>query len=183
MKFKYSEDIGAVTVSAAQLASFARKRRSVSERIVLREIEHRPAGRRTRRKICVSCRAKRHGACGCGYRGFRISRCRGDRARGKEKRSHRCGASRRALHIWSSGFAASTAKSPSVLFSRSSHRRGKKSILPPMPTRGFSRAHLKRSLRERFRSPRSSPRMRKISRILRTRRFRFATYVPVSAIS
>ena len=44
MKFKYSEDIGAVTVSAAQLASFARKRRSVSERIVLREIEHRPAG-------------------------------------------------------------------------------------------------------------------------------------------
>ena len=44
MKFKYSEDIGAVTVSAAQLASFARKRRSVSERIVLREIERRPAG-------------------------------------------------------------------------------------------------------------------------------------------
>ena len=33
MKFKYSEDIGAVTVSAAQLASFARKRRSVSERM------------------------------------------------------------------------------------------------------------------------------------------------------
>ena len=44
MKFKYSEDIGAVTVSAAQLASFARKRRNVSERIVLRELEHRPAG-------------------------------------------------------------------------------------------------------------------------------------------
>ena len=40
-----------------------------------------------------------------------------------------------------------------------------------------------RSLRERSRLPKSSPRMRKISRILRTRRFRFATYVPVSAIS
>ena len=44
MKFKYSEDISAVTVSAAQLASFARKRRSVSERLALREIERRPSG-------------------------------------------------------------------------------------------------------------------------------------------
>ncbi len=183
MKFKYSEDISAVTVSANAACLLCEK---TAERVgAARAPRDRAPSlrRRTGRKICVSRRAKRHGACGFGHRGFRISRRRGDRARGEEKRPHRCGASRRALHIRSYCFAARTSKSPSVLSSRSSHRRGRKSILPPMPMRIFSRAHLKRSLRERFRSPRSSPRTRKISRILQTRRFRFATYVPVSAIS
>ena len=182
MKFKYSEDIGAVTVSAAQLASFARKRRSVSERIVLREIEHRPAGAAPGVKYASAAERKGTVLAVADTADF-VYPDAVEIVREGKKSALTDAALLAEISIFGHLFCREHGKKSVRLILTLISPKGEESILPPMPTRGFSRAHLKRSLRERFRSPRSSPRMRKISRILRTRRFRFATYVPVSAIS